>query len=67
MRRPWISSVVSRVSQTPIARKSRHDRHRRRRDERFAEEPQVTAMSLTEEPNFLGRPSSYVDIPTRAE
>src|ERR1700681_775278 len=39
---------------TSIARKGCHERHRRRRHERLAQEPHVTAMSLTKEADFLG-------------
>jgi hypothetical protein len=43
-----------------IAREARHDRYRCRRDERLAEEPHVTPMSLTQYADFLTsrRPTS---------
>ena len=36
-----------------IAREARHDRYRCRRDERLAEEPHVTPMSLTQYADFF--------------
>ena len=43
-----------------IAREARHNRYRCRRDERLAEEPHVTPMSLTQYADFLTsrRPTS---------
>jgi len=36
---------------------------RSRRHERLAEEPHVTAMSLTKEADFLGQSSSHLGLP----
>jgi len=47
-----------------IAREARHDRYRCRRDERLAEEPHVTPMSLTQYADFLTsrRPTSALRL-----
>jgi len=49
-----------------IAGKARHDRPRRRGDQRLAEEPHVPAVSLPKRADFLGQPSSYLGVAARA-
>jgi hypothetical protein len=49
MRLPWISSVVSQVSQRRSRGKPAYDRHCRGCDERLAEKTDVAAMHLAKE------------------